>query len=141
MLYFAHLLPQGLYLSSDESMNAHKCELCRDNIKQGRDLKQERLTRILGETAQKSDSDENKALQIKIESTRLIDIDPTEFKTHPLWKILVETARRSPLYAGLSGYCKNKILPHQPNISVKELARKMSISIGEALVLLHDCKQ
>lgn len=114
---------------------------CRDNDKLGRDLRQERLTRLLGEKAQKSDLDKVSVFETKIESTRLLDIDPTEFKTHPLWSILVETARRSPLYAGLSGYCKNKILPLQPNISVKELARKMSISIGEALVLLHDLKQ
>jgi hypothetical protein len=104
-------------------------------------LRQERLTRILGEKAQKSDLDADNDLFAKIESTRLLDIDPSEFKTHPLWKILVETARRSPLYPGLSGYFKNNILPQQPNISVKELARKMSISIGEALVLLHDSKQ
>jgi hypothetical protein len=104
-------------------------------------LRQERLTRILRENAQKSKSDETDILDKKIESTRLIDIDPTEFKTHPLWKILVETAQRSPLYPGLSGYFKNNILPQQPNISVKELASKLSISIGEALVLLHDSKQ
>ena len=104
-------------------------------------LRQERLNRILGESAQKSDAELESVFESKIESTRLIDIDPTEFKTHPLWNILVETARRSPLYPGLSGYCKSKILPDYPNISVKELARKLSISIGEALVLLHDLTQ
>jgi hypothetical protein len=109
--------------------------------KLGRDLRQERLNRILGENAQKSDVKIESAFENKMESTRLIDIDTAEFKTHPLWNILVETARRSPLYPGLSGYCKSKILPDQPNISVKELARKLSISIGEALVLLHDLTQ
>lgn len=104
-------------------------------------MRQERLTRILREDAQKPNPDEDRILLKEYESTRLIDIDLTEFKTHPLWKILVETARRSPLYPGLSGYCKNKILPNEPNISVKELATKMSISIGEALVLLHDCRK
>jgi hypothetical protein len=123
-------------------MKTHICELCRDNDKLGSDLRQERLNRILRENAQKSNlNDDNISLETENESTRLIDIDPTEFKTHPLWNILVETARRSPLYPGLSGYFKNKILPLQPNISVKELARKLSISIGEALVLLHDCTQ
>ncbi len=68
--------------------------------------------------------------------TRMMDIDLSEFKANPLWPILVETTMRNPLYSGLAGYYRNKILPKDPDISPKELASKLSISIGEALVIL-----
>jgi len=101
-------------------------------------LKQDRLS------AHTSDCDANKSGEIQeIEpksrpqsSTRLVDIDIKDFKSHPLWDILVETARRSPLYSGLSGYIRDNVLPNNPEISPKQLASKLSISIGEALVIL-----
>lgn len=70
------------------------------------------------------------------ESTRLIDIDLSDFKAHPLWSILVETARRNPLYPGLAGYIRDQILPSNPNIEPRELASKLAISVGEAMVIL-----
>ena len=69
-------------------------------------------------------------------STRLIDIDLSDFKAHPLWTILVETARRNPLYPGLAGYIRDQILPSNPNIEPRELASKLAISVGEAMVIL-----
>ena len=101
-------------------------------------MKQDRLS------AHTSDCDANKSGEIQeIEpksrpqsSTRLVDIDIKDFKSHPLWDILVETARRSPLYSGLSGYIRDNVLPNNPEISPKQLASKLSISIGEALVIL-----
>jgi hypothetical protein len=69
-------------------------------------------------------------------SPRFIDIDLSEFKAHPLWEILVDTTKRSPLYSGLSGIVRDKILPENPDISPKELASQLSITVGEALVLL-----
>ncbi|MHA1577462.1 MAG: hypothetical protein ACTSU3_08890 [Candidatus Thorarchaeota archaeon] len=72
----------------------------------------------------------------KPESTRMISINVSDFKTHPLWNILVETARRSPLYSGLAGYIRDQILPNNPNIEPRELASKLAISVGEAMVIL-----
>jgi hypothetical protein len=72
--------------------------------------------------------------------TKFMDIDLSEFKTNPLWPILVETTMRSPLYNGLVGYYRDKILPKDPDITPKELASKLSISIGEALVILDSNK-
>ncbi len=73
-------------------------------------------------------------------STRFIELDTTDFKGHPLWKILVETARRNPLYPGLTSYIRDEVLPKEPSIGPRELASRLSISIGEALVLLDDLK-
>ncbi|NWF96678.1 MAG: hypothetical protein HXY34_11110 [Candidatus Thorarchaeota archaeon] len=76
-----------------------------------------------------------------ISSTRMIEIDEKRIENDPLWPILVETAKRSPLYPGLSAYTSGEILPHSPDITPRELAGRLSISIGEALVILSDLKK
>jgi hypothetical protein len=70
-------------------------------------------------------------------SGRTIDIYNVDFKNDPLWPLLLETARNNPLYAGNVGYVKEYILPTNPNINAKELANKLSITIGEALAILE----
>lgn len=74
---------------------------------------------------------------IELESGRFIDIDVADFKGHPLWKILIETARNNPLFAGNAGYAHNHIIPENPTITPKELAYKLSITVGEALAILE----
>ncbi|MHA2026207.1 MAG: hypothetical protein ACW98U_09930 [Candidatus Thorarchaeota archaeon] len=69
-------------------------------------------------------------------SGRTIDINLGDFKTHPLWALLIETARDNPLYPGNVGYAEKYILPKNPNITAKELANKLSITVGEALAIL-----
>jgi len=76
----------------------------------------------------------------KTKSTRHIEINITDFKTHPLWDILVETARMNPRYANLAGHTREFILSKQPDISPKELAAKLSITLGESIVILDDVK-
>ena len=80
------------------------------------------------------------AKKMSKKSTRFIDIDLKDFKTHDLWPILVETAQRNPLYVGLVGYTRDFVLPKEPDIGVKKLAQKLSISIGEALVILDSMR-
>jgi hypothetical protein len=60
-----------------------------------------------------------------------------DFKGHPLWNILIETARNNPLFAGNAGYALSYILPENPTITPKELASKLSITVGEALAILE----
>ncbi|MHA2379717.1 MAG: hypothetical protein ACXADS_10580, partial [Candidatus Thorarchaeota archaeon] len=96
-------------------------------------MKQERLTR------QSSDSTSDSGMKVraartKTNSTRHIEINLTDFKTHPLWDILVETARENPRYASLTGYTRDVILAKDPNISPQELAGRLSITLGESIV-------
>ncbi len=77
----------------------------------------------------------------KPRSSPLPDVDLSELKENVLWSVLVDTARRSPLYSGLTGYIKSEILPKHPKISARELATKLSISFGEALVFLADIRE
>ena len=104
----------------------------------GRDinLKQVRLTDTTGDKAKSGKA--SSASAGSAEPTRLLDFDLTGLTNESLWPILVETARRSPLYANLTGYIREEILPKEPEVSVRELASRLSISVGEALVILYD---
>lgn len=66
-----------------------------------------------------------------------IDIDVADFKGHPLWSILIETARNNPLFPNRAGYAHSQIIPQNPKITPKELAGKLSITVGEALAILE----
>ena len=98
------------------------------------DLKQVRLTDTTGKKAKSKKASSAGS----IEPTRLLDFDLTGLKNESLWPILVETARRSPLYANLTGYIRDEILPKESEVSVRELASRLSISVGETLVILYD---
>ncbi|MBN2229581.1 MAG: hypothetical protein JW779_08285 [Candidatus Thorarchaeota archaeon] len=98
-------------------------------------LKQERLTRQTKDIP--STKDLPNIRSIKYESGLTIDIDVADFKGHPLWNILIETARNNPLFPGRSGYAHNHIIPENPKITPKELASKLSITVGEALAILE----
>ncbi|MHA1813938.1 MAG: hypothetical protein ACTSYX_10970 [Candidatus Thorarchaeota archaeon] len=88
------------------------------------------------QTEQQADSS-----PIRVPSTKFIEIDIDSFKKHPLWNILVETTHRSPLYVGLVNYVRTKILPSDPHITPRQLASRLSISLGEALVLLDEMRR
>ncbi len=66
------------------------------------------------------------------------DID---FEKNPLWKILVETAHSLLMYEKHKNYVKNVILREKPKIDSEELCFRLGISLGEALVILHELKE
>ena len=82
-------------------------------------------------------SDMPNVRSIKYDSGRTIDIDVADFKGHPLWSILIETARNNPLFPNRAGYAHSMIIPQNPKITPKELASKLSITVGEALAILE----
>ena len=98
-------------------------------------MKQERLTRHK-DTIPDSKKKIRKSKTTKKGSGRTIDINIADFKGHPLYSLLIETAKSNPLFAGNAGYAQNYILPKNPNITAKELASKLSITVGEALAIL-----
>jgi len=99
-------------------------------------LKQEKLTRHTKDIQSDSKLKPQKSKAMKKESGRILDINVADFKGHPLYSLLMETAKSNPLFAGNAGYAQNYILPKNPNITAKELASKLSITVGEALAIL-----
>jgi hypothetical protein len=70
-------------------------------------------------------------------SGKIVDINVADFKGHPLWDILQETVQSRPTYANLAGYARKNVISDNPTISARELASRLSITVGEALVILH----
>ena len=46
-----------------------------------------------------------------------------------------------PMYDSHKAYAKNSILPRDPEISVEELAFRVYIPLGEAIVILHEIRE
>ena len=95
-------------------------------------------------TKKKKDSKEpplkDESLKSTLESTTKNDIINTS-SSEDLWSILVETVKSDVvLFPNLKGYVQGQILPREPDISPKELASRLNISIGTAMVLLSELK-
>ena len=63
-----------------------------------------------------------------------------EYVSNPLWAILQETVHSIIMYPHHKAYIRDVILNEQPDITPKELATKLSISLGEAIVILYELK-
>ncbi len=97
--------------------------------------KQEKLTKRF-EDLQPSEEVDLSDMKPRYRPGRTIEIDVKDFKLHPLWDILLETVRSNPRFANLAGYARQHVLSENPEISPKELASKLSITVGEALAIL-----
>lgn len=63
---------------------------------------------------------------------------PAENQRNPLWLLLVETVHTLPLYASHKAYARDNILVGSPDTSAEELARRLNMPLGEALVILYE---
>jgi len=61
-----------------------------------------------------------------------------EFMKEKLWPILVETVHVSVMYPSRKAYTRETILREKPDITASELANRLNMSLGEALVILHE---
>lgn len=61
-----------------------------------------------------------------------------EYAKEKLWPILVETVHTLVMYPSHKAYTREVILQEKPDIKPAELATRLNISLGEALVILHE---
>ena len=61
-----------------------------------------------------------------------------EYMKEKLWPVLVETVHISVMYQSHKAYTRETILQEKPDITASELASRMSMPLGEALVILHE---
>jgi len=61
-----------------------------------------------------------------------------EYTQEKLWHILIETVHALVMYPNHKSYTRETILNEKPEITPAELAAKLNISLGEALVILHE---
>lgn len=61
-----------------------------------------------------------------------------EYMKEKLWSILVETVHTSVMYPVHKAYTREEIMREKPDVTASELASKLNIPFGEALVILHE---
>ena len=61
-----------------------------------------------------------------------------EYLKEKLWPILVETVHAAVMYPSHKAYMRDTILPDKPDITASELANRLDMPLGEALVILHE---
>ncbi|MCL7387407.1 MAG: phosphopantetheine adenylyltransferase [Thaumarchaeota archaeon] len=63
-----------------------------------------------------------------------------DYVKNPLWKILVDTVRSMSLYPVHKSYVRDKIIMNEPSISAEELSVRLSMPLGEAMVILDELR-
>jgi hypothetical protein len=61
-----------------------------------------------------------------------------EFTKEKLWSILVETVHAIIMYPNHKAYTREVIIHEKPDITPAELAARLNIPLGEALVMLFE---
>ena len=64
-----------------------------------------------------------------------------EYMDNPLWPILVETVHAIVMYPNHKAYTRDVALHEQPDIKPTDLAAKVGIPLGEALVILYELEK
>jgi len=64
-----------------------------------------------------------------------------DYVNNPLWSVLVETVHAMIMYPHHKAYVRDVVLHEQPDITARDLAVKLGITLGEALVILHELKK
>jgi len=65
-------------------------------------------------------------------------MDFQELTKDKLWLILVETVHANVMYPTHKSYTRDVILREKPDISTYELAEKLNMPMGEAIVILYE---
>ncbi|MEM3770533.1 MAG: hypothetical protein QXG76_05040 [Candidatus Bathyarchaeia archaeon] len=63
-----------------------------------------------------------------------------EYSKEKLWSILVETVHAMVMYPHHKAYTRDVVLHENPDITPSELASRLGIPLGEALVILYELK-
>jgi transcription initiation factor IIE alpha subunit len=64
-----------------------------------------------------------------------------EFTKEKLWLILVDTVHSTVMYPSHKAYIRDVILREKPEVTAIELAGRLNMSLGEALVILYELRE
>lgn len=70
-----------------------------------------------------------------------MDPEFDKYEINPLWSILIETVHTIVMYPHHKAYTASNLLSQQPDITPRELATMLDISLGEALVILYELQK
>ncbi len=61
-----------------------------------------------------------------------------EYMKEKLWPILVDTVHASVMYPSHKAYTREKIIPEKVEVTPVELAIRLNMPLGEAIVILYE---
>lgn len=61
-----------------------------------------------------------------------------DYSKNELWPILIETVHSLVMYPSHKAYTRSVILSEKPETTPADLAARLKISLGEALIILHE---
>jgi hypothetical protein len=61
-----------------------------------------------------------------------------EYTKERLWQLLVEAVHASVMYPTHKAYTRDSILPQKADISAMELAERLGMPLGEAIIILSE---
>ena len=61
-----------------------------------------------------------------------------EYTKEKLWQLLVEAIHASVMYPTHKAYTRDSIIPEKGDISATELAERLGMPLGEALVIINE---
>lgn len=61
-----------------------------------------------------------------------------EYSKEKLWQLLTEAVHASVMYPTHKAYTRESILPQKPDVTATELAERLGMPLGEALVILSE---
>jgi hypothetical protein len=61
-----------------------------------------------------------------------------DYSKEKLWQLLVEAVHASVMYPTHKAYTRDSVLPLKGDISANELAERLGMPFGEALVILSE---
>jgi transcription initiation factor IIE alpha subunit len=61
-----------------------------------------------------------------------------EYTKEQLWLILVDTVHKAVMYPSHKAYIRDVILRDKPDVTPTELANRLNMPLGEALVILYE---
>ncbi|MCW4017338.1 MAG: hypothetical protein NWF00_01425 [Candidatus Bathyarchaeota archaeon] len=64
-----------------------------------------------------------------------------EYSKDKLWQMLLETVHACVMYPTHKSYTRDVLLKEKPDISADELAAKLNMPLGEAMVILYELKE
>jgi hypothetical protein len=64
-----------------------------------------------------------------------------EYTKEQLWQLIVESVHASVMYPTHKAYTRDSILPQNPAVTPQELAERLGMPFGEALVILSELTQ
>ncbi len=64
-----------------------------------------------------------------------------EYLNNPLWPILAETVHSMIMYPHHKAYARDFVLNEQSAVTAQDLATKLGIPLGEALIILYELQK